>query len=61
MISKHHIDTMLIHAGEARPGIEGAVTLPIFQTAMYETTGEADYHDVPRPPSPLARCRRWFS
>ena len=46
MKAKHHIDTLLIHAGEPRPGIEGAVTLPIFQTAMYETTGENDYHDV---------------
>lgn len=46
MTSRHHIDTMLIHEGEASPAIEGAVTLPIFQTAMYETSGESDYHDV---------------
>jgi cystathionine beta-lyase/cystathionine gamma-synthase len=42
-----HIDTKLVHAGEPRPRLGGAVALPIFQTAMYETRGEeGDYHDV---------------
>jgi cystathionine beta-lyase/cystathionine gamma-synthase len=42
-----HIDTLAIHAGEPSPRIGGAVNLPIFQTAMYETRGdEAGYHDV---------------
>jgi cystathionine beta-lyase/cystathionine gamma-synthase len=40
-----HIDTKLVHAGE-RPLIEGAVTTPIFQSAMYETYGGPDYHDI---------------
>jgi cystathionine beta-lyase/cystathionine gamma-synthase len=40
------IDTKLIHAGEPRPRVQGAVTLPIFQTSMYEYGGESDYHDV---------------
>jgi cystathionine beta-lyase/cystathionine gamma-synthase len=40
------IDTKLIHAGEPRPRFQGAVTLPIFQTSMYEYGGESDYHDV---------------
>lgn len=39
-------DTKVIHAGEAVPRIGGAVIMPIFQTAMYETAGEANYHDV---------------
>ncbi len=40
-----HIDTKLVHAGE-RPKFDGAVTTPIFQSAMFETFGEADYHAV---------------
>ncbi|QXD14489.1 aminotransferase class I/II-fold pyridoxal phosphate-dependent enzyme [Rhodocaloribacter litoris] len=34
------IDTKLIHAGEPKPRIRGAVAMPIFQTAMYEYGGE---------------------
>ena len=42
-----HIDTKVVHAGEPRPRHGGAVAMPIFQTAMYETRGtEGDYHDV---------------
>ena len=29
--ARWEIDTRLIHAGDPRPGIEGAVVLPIFQ------------------------------
>jgi cystathionine beta-lyase/cystathionine gamma-synthase len=39
------IETKIIHAGEA-PRIQGAVCTPIFQSAMFETTGEASYHDL---------------
>lgn len=35
------IETKLIHAGEPEPGIDRAVILPIFQTAMFEATGGA--------------------
>lgn len=41
-----HIETKLIHAGEPVPRIHGAVSLPIFQSAMFEYTGEAGYHDI---------------
>ena len=42
-----HIDTKVVHAGEPNPRHAGAVAMPIFQTAMYETRGaEGDYHDV---------------
>ncbi len=41
-----NIETKLIHAGEPEPRIEGAVCIPIFQTAMYETEGEANYFDI---------------
>ena len=40
------IETKLIHAGEPNPRILGAVSLPIFQTAMFEYAGEASYHDI---------------
>ncbi|HWN99221.1 MAG TPA: PLP-dependent transferase [Blastocatellia bacterium] len=41
-----HIETKLIHAGEPEPRIMGAVSLPIFQTAMFEYAGESSYHDI---------------
>jgi cystathionine beta-lyase/cystathionine gamma-synthase len=40
------IDTRLIHAGEIRPGIEGAVALPIFQSANFESVEGEEYHDI---------------
>ncbi len=43
---EHRIDTRLVHAGEPRPRIEGAVAMPIFQTAMFLYEGEAGYHDI---------------
>ncbi len=38
------IETKLIHAGERQ--VEGAVVMPIFQTAMFEYAGETSYHDL---------------
>jgi cystathionine beta-lyase/cystathionine gamma-synthase len=38
------IDTKLIHSGQ--PRIVGAVEMPIFQSAMFESTGETGYHDL---------------
>lgn len=47
MTKRHQsIDTQLIHAGEIRPGIEGAVALPIFQSANFESVEGEDYHDI---------------
>lgn len=40
------IDTKLIHSGEPTPRIQGAVSMPIFQSAMYEYRGGDDYHDI---------------
>ena len=40
------IETKLIHAGEPRPRIHGAVVMPIFQSSTYEYDGEPNYHDV---------------
>ncbi len=41
-----HIETKLIHAGEPEPRVDGAVTMPIFQTAMFESAGEQSYHEI---------------
>jgi cystathionine beta-lyase/cystathionine gamma-synthase len=40
------LDTKLIHAGEPRPRIEGAVSMPIFCSANFESQNEANYHDL---------------
>jgi cystathionine beta-lyase/cystathionine gamma-synthase len=40
------LETKLIHAGEPEPRIHGSVSMPIFQSAMFEYTGETDYHDI---------------
>ncbi len=41
-----HVETKLIHAGEPLPRIQGAVTMPIFQSATFEYGGESSYHDI---------------
>jgi len=41
-----NIDTKLIHAGELEPRVLGAVSMPIFQSAMYEYERAASYHDI---------------
>jgi cystathionine beta-lyase/cystathionine gamma-synthase len=41
-----HLETKLIHAGEPEPRINGAVSMPIFQSAMFEYSGETSYHDL---------------
>ena len=38
------LETKAVHAGE--PHINGSVTVPIFQSAMFETFGEENYHNV---------------
>ena len=40
------IETQLIHAGEPRPLICGAVSLPIFQSSTFEYAGQGDYHEL---------------
>ncbi len=42
---KRRLDTKTVHAGET-PRVMGAVSLPIFQSAMYETAGGGAYHDI---------------
>jgi cystathionine beta-lyase/cystathionine gamma-synthase len=44
---KDRIETRVIHAGDPRPRVGGALTLPIFQSAVFEHKGEdGTYHDV---------------
>ncbi len=38
--------TRAVHAGEPEPRIEGALSIPIFQSSTFETAGETDYHAV---------------
>ena len=38
--------TRAIHAGEPEPRIEGAVSIPVFQSATFETAGEESYDAV---------------
>ncbi len=46
MTSKAHqsITTAAVHAGEPKPRIGGAVTMPIFQSSTFLYEGETDYH-----------------
>ena len=41
-----HLETKAVHAGEPVPRIGGAVRMPIFQSAMFEYSGETSYHDL---------------
>ncbi len=41
------IQTKVIRSGEPSPRIGGAITMPIFQTAMFEYGGEAGYDEIP--------------
>src|SRR6266849_7215775 len=40
------IETKVIHSGEPRPRIAGAVVMPVFQSATYQYAGEKSYDDV---------------
>src|SRR5437868_11406553 len=40
------LETKLIHSGEPQPRIQGAVSIPIFQSANFEYAAEADYHSL---------------
>jgi cystathionine beta-lyase/cystathionine gamma-synthase len=44
--TKIEIDTKLIHAGEPDPLIQGAVSIPIFQSSTFEYAGQESYHDL---------------
>ncbi|MEM7708470.1 MAG: aminotransferase class I/II-fold pyridoxal phosphate-dependent enzyme [Pseudomonadota bacterium] len=46
MKKQRELPTAAIHAGEIRPRIAGAVSLPIFQSATFESTPGSGYHDL---------------
>ena len=41
-----HLETEVIHAGNIHPRILGAVSMPVFQSSIYEYSGETSYHDL---------------
>ena len=41
-----HLETKLIHAGEPDPRICGAVSMPVFQSSTFESTGEPGYYNL---------------
>ena len=45
-MKKRRIDTLLIHAGEPDPLVEGAVSVPVYQTSTIEYKGLPSYHDL---------------
>ena len=48
--SEQRLETRTIHAGDPRPRIEGALTVPIFQSAVFEHPDDGgSYHDVRYP------------
>jgi cystathionine beta-lyase/cystathionine gamma-synthase len=40
------IETLLVHAGEPQPRIEGAVAVPVFQSSTFVERGDRGYHDI---------------
>jgi cystathionine gamma-synthase/cystathionine gamma-lyase/cystathionine beta-lyase len=40
------IETLAVHAGERRPGLEGSLVFPIFQGTVFSVEPGADYHDI---------------
>jgi len=44
--TESHIETKLIHAGEPRPRIGGAVSLPIFQSSTFEYDSGSGSEDI---------------
>lgn len=45
-IPNQRLETRLIHAGEPKPRIQGAVNVPIFQSSTFEYAGQGGYHDL---------------
>ena len=41
------VETKLVHAGEPRPRVRGAIAMPIFQSSTFEASADpTDYHDI---------------
>ena len=46
MTDEHRLDTRLIHAGEPHPRPQRAVTMPVYQSATFEYSGEGSYDEL---------------
>jgi len=46
MKAYRNLETKLIHSGEPDPLICGAVSLPVFQSSTFESTGESSYYEI---------------
>ena len=42
----HHLETDLIHAGEVEERVEGAVVLPVFQSATFVSGASSSYDEI---------------
>jgi cystathionine beta-lyase/cystathionine gamma-synthase len=40
------MDTLAVHGGERRPGPEGSVVFPIYQSTVFSVEPGTDYHDI---------------
>jgi cystathionine beta-lyase/cystathionine gamma-synthase len=40
------LDTLVVHAGERRPGPEGSLVFPIYQGTVYSVEPGTDYHEI---------------
>jgi cystathionine gamma-synthase/cystathionine gamma-lyase/cystathionine beta-lyase len=45
-VEPSRIDTLAVHAGERRPGPEGSVVFPIYQSTVYSVDPGTEYHDL---------------
>src|SRR2546428_8694214 len=43
---ERRIETLAVHTGERRPGLEGSVVFPIYQGTVYSIEPGTDYHDI---------------
>ncbi|HEY3594269.1 MAG TPA: PLP-dependent transferase [Polyangiaceae bacterium] len=46
MQTKRNMQTLVVHAGERRPGPEGSVVFPIYQGTVFELSPGSGYHDI---------------
>ena len=44
--SEQRFETLAVHAGDRRPGPEGSVVFPIYQSTVFEVSGDEGYHDI---------------
>jgi len=45
--TRPRMETLAVHAGERRPGPEGSLVFPIYQSTVYSVPPGTPYHDIP--------------